>query len=389
MIAMLLPLLAQVSAAPPAPATVNREVVVTARPLSATADALARCLARSCPPDQDIDATLAHAENLFVAGEYKDARTAMLASIRRNGRHAKAHPVAVADLHRANARVAAHLGEPDAPRQGMTASLLALKSSLSPTDYRVLAQRVELADSLLRGGRLSSALRSYREIGRDAARAGQPRVEGYARMRLAVIYAALVDAGSVEYRSSARAAVAWFDGTTGPDLEPFRIAARLLTARSAIDKGDLSAIDRLAARPAAEGGRPMLLFQPPVMPRAPGRAYNSGMSAGGQAMIDVDDQWADVSFRITPEGRVADVAVLRESVGLQRSWLDPYLAAIAGRRYTATADPSAPVLSRVERYTRTALWGALKGTRIRVRTDERRVVVLDLTDDVATPAGAR
>lgn len=386
---MLLPFLAQAATAPPVPATVNREVVVTARPLSATADALARCLARSCPPDQDIDATLAHAENLFVAGDYKDARTAMLASIRRNGRHAKAYPVAVADLHRANARVAAHLGEPNAPRQGMTASLLALKSALSPTDYRVLAQRVELADSSLRGGRLASALRSYREIGRDAARAGQPRVEGYARLRLAVIYAALVDAGSVEYRSSARAAVAWFDGATDPDLEPFRMAARLLAARSEIDKGDLSAVDRLVARPAVKGGRPMLLFQPFITPRTPGRAYNNSMSAGGQAMTAVNDQWADVSFRITPEGRVADVVVLRESVGLRRSWLDLYLAAIAQRRYTATADPSAPGLSRVERYTHTALWGALKGTRIRVRTNERRVAVLDLTDDVATPAGSR
>lgn len=385
MIALLLFLAAQAASTPAAKGV---EVVVTARPLRDTADALARCIERRCPPDQDIDATLAHAENLFVAGEYKDARGAMLASIGRNGRHAKAHPIAFADLHRANARVAAHLGEPRARRQGMTASLLTLKSALSPTDFRVLSQRVELADAFYRDGQVSTALRTYREIAADAKRAGQTKVEGYARFRLAMFYAAMVDVGAAEYRSSARAAIAWFDDITDPDLEPFRVGARLLAARSSIEKGDLSVVDGVAARSGATGGRPMLLYQPTVARHTPARTITDTATAGGQAMASVEDQWADVAFRITPEGRVADVSVIRESAGLDRRWLARYLGIIAQRRYAVPADPDAPGLSRVERYTHTSVWRVPKGSRIRVRSDERRVEVLDLTNDVSTPTGA-
>ena len=42
----------------------KREIVVTARSLKDTEADLKACLARKCPPDQDIKATLAHAENV-------------------------------------------------------------------------------------------------------------------------------------------------------------------------------------------------------------------------------------------------------------------------------------------------------------------------------------
>jgi hypothetical protein len=48
-------------------------IVVTGASLAETGRRLAGCLARHCPPDEDIAATLAHAENLFVAGDYRQA----------------------------------------------------------------------------------------------------------------------------------------------------------------------------------------------------------------------------------------------------------------------------------------------------------------------------
>ncbi|MBY0520751.1 MAG: hypothetical protein K2P79_10030, partial [Sphingomonas sp.] len=50
------------------------DVVVTGQRLSETERALKACIARKCPVEEDIAATLRHAENLFVAGRYQQAR---------------------------------------------------------------------------------------------------------------------------------------------------------------------------------------------------------------------------------------------------------------------------------------------------------------------------
>src|SRR5690349_18093767 len=60
---------------------------------------LAACLPRHCPPNEDIDATTALAELLFDNGEYRDARTVLLASIGRNRRDAAHYPEPVSDLY--------------------------------------------------------------------------------------------------------------------------------------------------------------------------------------------------------------------------------------------------------------------------------------------------
>ena len=90
---------------------IPREIVVTARSIKDTEADLKACLARKCPPDQDIKATLAHAENQFVAGDYRNARSTLVNSLGRNRRHKGKYPVEVSDLLRANGNVATHLGE--------------------------------------------------------------------------------------------------------------------------------------------------------------------------------------------------------------------------------------------------------------------------------------
>ena len=51
----------------------NAAIVVTGTPLAESAKRLKDCIARHCPPKEDIDASLAHAENQFIAGDYLTA----------------------------------------------------------------------------------------------------------------------------------------------------------------------------------------------------------------------------------------------------------------------------------------------------------------------------
>lgn len=171
---------------PPGAVANGPEVVVTAVPLKDAQAALAACLAQHCPPDKDIEATLAVAELQFVAGDYKDARGVMLKSIARNHRFAKTYPVAVSDVLRANSRVAAHLGETDAYHSGALDVVSALKAGLPETDERVLGAQIELADSFAKTGRPEAAVELYRRVAKRAHASGHPRAEGYALLRLRV-----------------------------------------------------------------------------------------------------------------------------------------------------------------------------------------------------------
>jgi hypothetical protein len=67
-------------------------VTVTGNRIQNFRDRLAACLARHCPVNEDVDATLALAEVLFLDGEYVDARRAVQASLRRNHNAAAAFP---------------------------------------------------------------------------------------------------------------------------------------------------------------------------------------------------------------------------------------------------------------------------------------------------------
>ena len=86
-------------------------IVVTARSLENTSRDLAACLERGCPPEEDIAASLAYAENLFVAGEYRDASSILRKAIGRNSRYDERLPEEVSGLYRAYSRVSEHLGE--------------------------------------------------------------------------------------------------------------------------------------------------------------------------------------------------------------------------------------------------------------------------------------
>ncbi len=367
-------------------ATTGPDIVVTGISLNDAKASLRACLDQHCPPDKDIAATLALAETEFVAGDYKSARATMLSSIGRNRRFAKQYPVPVSDLLRANSRVAAHLGEETAYRSGAIQVVTALKAGLPPSDPRVLNAQLELGDSYAKTGDTDDAINLYQDVAKHAHAVHQSNSEGFALLREACLYAALSKGKSSPYYSDALNATNRLIARGEPELAPFVQAAKLLKANIAVQHGDTGAVDRLVAeyRAVATGGAvPVLLYAPKIEQRQlSGREGASGTTLNKLAMDDFDNQWVDVSFLISADGKVSETEVLRKSSALSGDWVKPILTAIAGRRYAPLA-PDSPGFFRVERYSFTAAWTTVTGSRMRVRSPAPKIEMVDLSRDDA------
>lgn len=372
------------AAAPPAtpPATERtREVVVTARPLDDTARALADCLARDCPPREDIDATLAHAENQFVVGDYPGSRRTLRLGRDRNARYARDLPVEVADLSRANARLGGLNGMPDRALSGEGETLRALQQGLPADDARILHQRLEIGDVEARQGLIHTALRTYGTVA-DRARAEQlPGVEARAMFRTAALYNALTQYYP-QYGGSARHAIDALLKRTDPAFTPYRDAAALLKVPRGGGQDRAGSLDKaLAPFQAHPLTRPVLVYAPTIDLQQAGQVDATTVQAKG----DADAQWADVSFWITADGTVRDVDVLRESPSLGGRWLDLVTKSVARRRYAPLAlDAGSPGLRRVERFS--LVFDRYFNTRSRIftRWPVARLEVTDLSTELAT-----
>lgn len=383
-------------------------VVVTATRLADSERALKACIARKCPPDQDIQATLVHAENLFVAGQYKAARSVLLKSRARNLRFGADYPEPVAGLLRANARIGAHLGESDTDRFDTIVAVDVLKRAFPADDPRVLQGRLDLADYWVRHGDVDTALGIYRQIERLAG--DRPVIRGTALLRQLIVFDRVGDiVARVDGRDLKRVETALLEDRD-PALAPFQFAARLIAARRATKAGDSKALDQVLAdyrRNPLAGERPVLISAPtidlgtvlPSFANLGGYTSSSGIGRVDATGVDVrllrtppsslyEDQWIDVSFWINPDGTVSDAGVLREGPQTDSYWQKPVLQAIAGRRY-APFDPATRQFAqlRVERITFTSVWTDVTGTRQRVRSINPRIESLDLT--VEPPRTAR
>ena len=179
----LLPLLALASPASAQDSGQGQTIIITA--VSQTAKTLRDCLARRCSPEEDIAASLAHAENQFVAGDYEGARRTIKASLRRNDRFASRIPVPVSNLYRAGARVAAHLGEGEDLEQSTWGIKRALKAGLPDADPRLVVADLEVAGMQASLGRGPRARRIFEETVSGAEKIGRPDLAAMARLRLA------------------------------------------------------------------------------------------------------------------------------------------------------------------------------------------------------------
>jgi tetratricopeptide (TPR) repeat protein len=376
--ALLLATGASAATAPTPAASTEKPIVVTGTSLHQTERNLKECLARHCPPNEDIDATLAHAENLFVAGDYKQARSTTLASIDRNSKFAKQYPVDVSDLYRANGRIAAHLGEGHDFEFSTAEMRRILSGSFGRKDLRVIGAELEVASMYAGIGRLDRAKQLYTEAERDAKAIGREDLAGVIRVRVAWLHELAGESWLT------RQALEKIAEDQSPTSRTARLTALVLIARLDRLENKPDKTDALLAELRTHPGKtPALLFSPRI------DLTSRMVDPAGQTMTaltlmptgNFDNTWVDIGFWVTPDGKVSDPEILR-SRG-DTGWAQPLLRSVAGRLYSPISNPDGTY--RVERYTWTSLWEYdHTGTHMRQRSADGRIEFLDLTAEPQT-----
>jgi tetratricopeptide (TPR) repeat protein len=364
----------------------KREIVVTARSLKDTEADLKACLARGCPPDQDIKASIAHAENQFVEGDYRNARETLGRSLGRNRQHKEQFPIEVSDLLRANGNVAAHLGEADSYRLSVLDMRDTLKSALKPDDYRVFGAEIEVADSRLKLGYLEEAKDKYIAIEKLARAKEMPQVAAIAKLRELSLLVQVADNQKTAFaRKEANEAIDAYLAAPTVGAEQFKIVAEVMKSRMDRSAGNTDTTDKLIARYAALGGtdRPVLIHANPIkMNEAQAaRAAAGGSDLNRRGMQVVDKRWVDIGFWISADGKVDEPEIIREEGNTD--WTDVVIKSIKSRIYAplkAEKDGTSPGVYAVERYTLTAQFeDDTTGTRIRQRSPVAKIERIDLT----------
>lgn len=382
MVALALLAAAPAAAQPAAtgPADVSQTVTVTGQRIQDYRDRLARCLARHCPVNEDVDATLALAETLFESGDYGEARRTVAASLDRNRNQARAFPEPVADLFRANARVDRHLGRDEEAVRETFSVLRTLRDGIPQEDYRHYTARLEVVEVLMVTGRYDAARQELQTLASHARAGGREDVAALADLRAAWL-SYLITPGR-----AARARFVAMANDSRPDRRMLATGAKILLARIYRDEGDTARSDALIAEVArVTAVRRSLLYAPPF-------ALTTRETSDGSAATNVnaripdlfDDQWIDVGFWVSADGHVQDLETVRHRGSID--WAEPLLRSIRGRRYSPSADGTPSY--RLERYTYTAPYEAATGTRIRQRSSRARLEYYDLSTGEPPPEDA-
>lgn len=368
-------------------------IIVTGRSLDDTLKNLEDCIARGCPPNEDIDATLAHAENLFVNGDYKDSSKFIRDSIQRNKKHSAQYPVPVSDLYRSSSRVSEHLGEGRDYYLSVLDMRDILKKHLEKDDSRVLAAEIEVAESRFKVGYPDEAVRKYKKIYEQALEQDDIIIAGSAKIRELGLY--VIQATNNKSPTSvkkARTELNEFIANPLKNGQPFQTAAKIMLARLDRSLGDDESTDALIAELAAtmETRRPVLLESKPIVLKAAlarqGQETRGGSVTQNLAVENFTNRWADIGFWVNDKGTVEDIEILR--VKGNKRWISDVTDSIKTRVYAPTRneeDGKAEGQYIVERYTYTSNWnrGTANdnlGSRIRQRSGVPIIRRLDLTE---------
>ena len=362
------------------PTAADPPIVVTGPRIQSLRDRLAACIARSCSPNEEIDAALALAEALFESGDPGNARSAIAASLDRNRRHARLYPEPVADLYRSLTRVDRHLGRDEEAMRSAYAILRTLNEGIAREDQRHFVARLEIAEMRYNQAsisptesRLRDARRELMELAQRARELGRPDVATYAQLRATWMGYLIAPYGPAFRALSDLAA------DQRPQNRVLATGAKILLARIHRDRGETGRSDALIGEAArALAGHRNLIFSPPYEFHA--GPTLSGMTGNAQ----FENQWIDVGYWVGADGRVRDLEIVR-SRGTP-DWSRPLLASIRGRIYSTNADGTPTY--RFERYTYTAGLGETTGTRLRTRVGHPRVEYYDLSSGEPAAAGS-
>lgn len=355
------------------PAPPGSDIVVVARSGKA---ALEACIARACPPDQEIKAALVVASQAFLAGDYAGARRTLLETRGRNAKFDKTYPLPVSDLHRALNTLANLDGRPDAARLSALDATDALRAGLKPDDPLILLQRLDTASQLARETRIIAARQIYDDVVKRANKAGYPGVEAQAMFQAASLYTALasVDPG---YRDAATQWVNRLEKRREPEFAPFREGIALVKLQIAATqaRGKRGAV--LAnAKPLAS--REAFLLDEPAVTFSVSDPRFATVAGGNNR-----PEWADVAFWVQPDGSVRDLTVIGRSSSPPGSWLATKTEAVAKRRY---APFTGAAIYRVERYSMVYSFGLQTGSHMPSRSARGLLNTTDVTAAHPAPA---
>lgn len=362
------------------------EVVVTGERLKRIHD---QCKAGGCAPLRDARASIAWAEAQFRDGRYVEAKRTLAASVGRNKRHAATDPKPVAAIYEAYATVAWQEGDQDVFRDAVAGRVRTLRANLPADDVHVRAAALAYGDMWLRLGRTSDADRAYREAGRAADRAGHYDVALRALLARARLRRLVGD------KAGAAALLTEAEKVSGVNPSLARGAIAATRVRLAMQGEDGPEVEEALRAMRTTGlPRPVLLWSPPLPSVADPDA--AGVDPTGvpvnlrpnSSTAEISAiRWADLGFWIRPDGRVAEVELLRGSRGT--AWAAPYRAWVAGRRYSLFDAGEGEGVYRIERFTLRGHYGVPTDSLIRRRAGEPKLEILDLTDPAATVTAAR
>lgn len=397
-LALLMPLLPVQNGGTPG---TDVDIVVTGERVEKARKALTQCLARKCPPRDDILLSLTLADAQFVEGDYRNSRRTLIAARHRNGRFASRYPLEVAALHRATGRLHSLNGRPDRAQGRGADAVDALRTRFEPTSREVLLQRLSNGDVLLRTNQVKAGLARYADVARAAENAGLVDVQGLALLRRAMLLTSMAES-IWSYRDLAERARAEILDNRDPRFLPFRNAVRIMPIRDAKDEeARKAAIDHVMAQlEPAFNSTPLLVYQPSLRIED----FQFGVASGNN-----DPAFVDISFRILPSGRTGDIHVINQVGPVAPLWTDTLIKAITQRRYAPLAHPDGQLRLERTSFVSDIVGGVSPGagggtnaltaggmiqaaesapSRIPHRSAKRRLEIMDLTPNPGSPANA-
>lgn len=357
-------------------------VTVTGRSLRSTAASLEECIARNCPPGEDIAASMEHAENQLIAGEIEGARTTLIKSRSRNKRYAESLPREVSGLLQFDADVASLLGLANYGRIATFDSVDALKAGLPADDPAISIKRLEVADVFLKQGKYSTAVHMYDAVARRAEESGWPQVQGSAMLRALRFYAMAASVNPA-YGSESRSRYAALCKMTDPAVKPMQNAALVILARLQLLSKKNADVDAVMEKLAnVKVSTPVLIYAPFV---------DVGKKSSAEAMYVTPsiskDQWVDFSYRISSEGTVKDLVIAARGPHVDERLVTRMQKSVAGRRYVPLDIPGgSDGLWRRERLMIVADVVPVLNSRLNIKAGAPKLISMDLTAKVkATP----
>ncbi len=371
---------------------IDNDVITVIGPnLNETLAVLQNCIDNRCQPDIDIDATLAHAENLFIEGEYKSAEDVIKASIKRNRKFASQYPLAVSDLYRSGSRIMEHLGRIDASNFNIIKASATIKKNLS-SERAILAADLEIAGSRLKSGAFGAAKRRYKRVHRKATELGFEDLAGVAKIRELHLRAsrALSFGSSSLIKKAQQEIFDYIDEVNDPE-DKYSAAAKLIFLRldsvvndTIISEHDIGSFARIFADPK----KPILLSSDPI---SSDLLIESGsLSVNNRNLIstlastynprEFENRWADIGFIVNENGRVENIEALR--IKGDDSWIEAIITHINSRIYSPRIDPDnkQPIQQYViERFTYTLGYDDNSKSRVRTLAGRPIIRMLDLT----------